>query len=359
MRTVKKNVQKKNAWQQFVTAVNQAEKNNESQDTKKAGKLGSQAVKERINAEDLKLQIVKEVTVEKISIEEVAERHNIPQIIIRKNIKHFIKSQKSLLGEPLKEQIIKEVAVDLMSHIDVSNRHNIPVSQIRKIILEAGVKLPKQPDKLCKVQPENVSKTPTPLTREQLNQQIIKEVTVDLMSPIEVSNQHKIPVPQIRTIIKAVGIKLLEKSDKPQEVVSKEQLDPLLLLRHYTMNDKTIKEDGNNVIFGKFSWPKSVKTNFRIVGWDKKEAEAWEYYTLESLLYFLKNQTLCHLKYSQDASNKNIYPVRRADRRAILDYLRGLKADSVSIQKSGIKLPDPYKVTAAMLWQTSQMLPTK
>jgi len=64
-------------------------------------------------------------------------------------------------------------------------------------------------------------------------------------------------------------------------------------------------------------------------------------------LYFLKNQTLCHLKYSQDASNKNIYPVRRADRRAILDYLRGLKADSVSIQKSGIKLPDPYKVTAA------------
>jgi len=170
---------------------------------------------------------------------------------------------------------------------------------------------------------------------------------VDLMSPIEVSNQHKIPVPQISTIIKATGIKPLEKLERPQEGVSKEQSDPLSLLRHYTMNDKTIKEDGNHIIFGKFSWPKSVKTNFRIVGWEKKEAEAWEYYTLESLWYFLKNQTLCHLKYSQDASNKNIYPVRRADRRAVLDYLTGLKADSVSIQKSGSKLPDLYKVTEA------------
>ena len=38
--------------------------------------------------------------------------------------------------------------------------------------------------------------------------------------------------------------------------------DPLSLLRHHNMAGKTIEEDGKNIMFGEFSWPKAVKTNF-------------------------------------------------------------------------------------------------
>ena len=80
--------------------------------------------------------------------------------------------------------------------------------------------------------------------------------------------------------------------------------------------------DGKNIMFGEFSWPKAVKTNFRIVGWDGKDASQWEYYTLESLLYFLKNTTKTHPQYVRDAAGLGIEPVSRPDRRALLAYLR-------------------------------------
>lgn len=40
------------------------------------------------------------------------------------------------------------------------------------------------------------------------------------------------------------------------------------LLRHYNINGKAIEEkDAKYIIFGEFSWPKTVKTNFRIYGY--------------------------------------------------------------------------------------------
>jgi len=112
--------------------------------------------------------------------------------------------------------------------------------------------------------------------------------------------------------------------------------DPLSLLRHHNMAGKTIEEDGKNIMFGEFSWPKTVKTNFRIVGWDGKDSSEWEYYTLESLLYFLKNTTKTHPQYVRDAASIGIPVVSRPDRRALLAYLRGEKDAAVpnSIDKS-------------------------
>ena len=44
--------------------------------------------------------------------------------------------------------------------------------------------------------------------------------------------------------------------------------DPLTLLRDFNRQGKPIEEkDGKYIIFGEFSWPKTVKTNFRIYGY--------------------------------------------------------------------------------------------
>lgn len=42
--------------------------------------------------------------------------------------------------------------------------------------------------------------------------------------------------------------------------------DPLSLLRQYNVNKKEIIERENQIIFGEFSWPKSVKTNYLMWG---------------------------------------------------------------------------------------------
>ena len=71
--------------------------------------------------------------------------------------------------------------------------------------------------------------------------------------------------------------------------------------------------------------------------WDNKDADAWEYYTLESLLYFLKNVNSSHPTYVREAANKDIDPVRRPDRRALLAYLRGEKGALFSTSSSCVK----------------------
>lgn len=43
--------------------------------------------------------------------------------------------------------------------------------------------------------------------------------------------------------------------------------DPLSLLRQYNVNKKEIIERDNQIIFGEFSWPKNVKTNYLMWGY--------------------------------------------------------------------------------------------
>ena len=42
--------------------------------------------------------------------------------------------------------------------------------------------------------------------------------------------------------------------------------DPLSLLRQYNVSKKEIIERDNQIIFGEFSWPKNVKTNYLVWG---------------------------------------------------------------------------------------------
>ena len=97
--------------------------------------------------------------------------------------------------------------------------------------------------------------------------------------------------------------------------------DPLSLLRTYNVQRKTIVERDGQVIFGEFSWPKTVKTNY--IEWGTgKDGTPKEYYTLECLLYLLKNITLQHPVYVRQAASEDIPIVRRPDRKDLLLYLK-------------------------------------
>ncbi|XP_026484773.1 parafibromin [Vanessa tameamea] len=109
--------------------------------------------------------------------------------------------------------------------------------------------------------------------------------------------------------------------------------DPLSLLRQYNVNKKEIIERDNQIIFGEFSWPKNVKTNYLKWG-SGKEGSDKEYYTLECLLFILKNVLLPHPVYVKQAAAANIPPVRRPDRKELLAYLNGETATCASIDKS-------------------------
>jgi parafibromin len=119
--------------------------------------------------------------------------------------------------------------------------------------------------------------------------------------------------------------------------------DPLSLLRQYNINKKEIIERELHIIFGEFSWPKNVKTNYLKYGSGKKGAPK-EYYTLECLLYILKNVNLQHSVYVRQAAAEDIPAVNRPDRKELLAYLNGETTTCASIDKSApLEIPTQVK----------------
>ncbi|KAK2718704.1 parafibromin-like [Artemia franciscana] len=125
--------------------------------------------------------------------------------------------------------------------------------------------------------------------------------------------------------------------------------DPLSLLRQYNVNKKEIVERDNQIIFGEFSSPKTVKTNYIVWGSGKDNAPK-QYYTLECLLYLLKNIHLQHPTYVRQAAAENIPVVVRPDRKDLLAYLNGETTTSASIDKSApLEIPIQVKRTAGSI----------
>uniref|UniRef100_A0A6B2EFK9 Parafibromin n=1 Tax=Phlebotomus kandelakii TaxID=1109342 RepID=A0A6B2EFK9_9DIPT len=121
--------------------------------------------------------------------------------------------------------------------------------------------------------------------------------------------------------------------------------DPLSLLRQYNINKKEIVEREGQIIFGEFLWPKHVKTNYLKYGSGKKGAPR-EYYTLECLLYLLKNVQLQHSVYVRQCAAEDIPAVNRPDRKELLQYLNGESSTCESIDKSApLEIPTQVKRT--------------
>uniref|UniRef100_A0A667YJL4 Parafibromin n=1 Tax=Myripristis murdjan TaxID=586833 RepID=A0A667YJL4_9TELE len=124
--------------------------------------------------------------------------------------------------------------------------------------------------------------------------------------------------------------------------------DVLSVLRQYNIQKKEIVAKGDEVIFGEFSWPKNVKTNYIIWG-TGKEGQPKEYYTLDSILFLLNNVHLPHPSYVRRAATENIPVVRRPDRKGLLSYLNGESSTSTSIDRSapieiGLQRPTQERV---------------
>nr|VZI30092.1 unnamed protein product [Spirometra erinaceieuropaei] len=98
--------------------------------------------------------------------------------------------------------------------------------------------------------------------------------------------------------------------------------DVLSLLREYHLNNKPIIENRDEIIFGEFAWPKTTKTNYIIWG-TGKDGTAKDYYTLDCIVYLLKNIELPHSQYVRQAATAQVPVVRFPDRRELLAYLKG------------------------------------
>ncbi|CAH1785859.1 unnamed protein product, partial [Owenia fusiformis] len=125
--------------------------------------------------------------------------------------------------------------------------------------------------------------------------------------------------------------------------------DVLSVIRQYNINKKEITEKEEQVIFGEFAWPKTAKTNYLIWG-TGKEGLAKEYYTLDCILFLLKNVHLQHALYVRQAASINVPVVRRPDRKDLLAYLNGEISTSTSIDKSApleISLQRPTQLKRA------------
>ncbi|XP_003385105.2 PREDICTED: parafibromin-like [Amphimedon queenslandica] len=119
--------------------------------------------------------------------------------------------------------------------------------------------------------------------------------------------------------------------------------DCLSLLRQYNIQKKEILERDDLIIFGNVAWPKTARTNY--VAYKSAGQGGKEYYTLESLLFLLKNVGLSHPMYVQRAGNQNIPVIKFPDRRGLLSYLNGELETTPSIDRSvhlEMGIPAPY-----------------
>jgi PREDICTED: similar to cdc73 domain protein len=113
----------------------------------------------------------------------------------------------------------------------------------------------------------------------------------------------------------------------------------LSLLRQYNVNKRDIVEKNGHICFGEYCWPKSVKTNYLVWG-STKDGPIKEYYTLECLLFLLRNVNLQHPVYVRQAAAEGVPVVRRPDRKDLLAYLTGESVASQSIDRSApLELP--------------------
>ena len=111
--------------------------------------------------------------------------------------------------------------------------------------------------------------------------------------------------------------------------------DPLTLLRQFNINKKEIAEDDKYITFDAVSFLKIAKTSYVICRTTPKE-----YYSLEALLFLLRNVHLSHPIYVQRAGAAKVPVVRFPDRKDLLAFLNGEKESTPSIDKSApLELP--------------------
>ena len=132
---------------------------------------------------------------------------------------------------------------------------------------------------------------------------------------------------------------------KPAPAASNEKtLSPLEMLRDCTINRKLVSvEDDLMWLGGNAAFPKKAKTNFKAT--PKFDSDI-EFYTLETLHYFLQNQSKDHGQYIRGALLDNIPVVRKPDRDSLTAYLTGQASWVANITGDSYKDLNPHLLAA-------------
>ncbi|KAE8650352.1 protein CDC73 homolog [Cucumis sativus] len=104
-------------------------------------------------------------------------------------------------------------------------------------------------------------------------------------------------------------------------------MDPLSALRDFTIRgelDKIVRVNDEFRFASDYSFPCSVETAYR--------SKQGNLYTLETLVYYIKNHHVKHTEYLQNARTQGITSVTFPDRKPLLDYLTGKVSSSDAIE---------------------------
>ncbi|KAF8392381.1 hypothetical protein HHK36_022723 [Tetracentron sinense] len=104
-------------------------------------------------------------------------------------------------------------------------------------------------------------------------------------------------------------------------------MDPLSALRDFTVRgelDKIVRV-GDEFRFGNdYAFPCSAETAYR--------SKQGNLYTLETLIYYVKNTHIKHIEYIQNARTQKIPTVTLPDRKSLLEYLQGKISSNDAIE---------------------------
>lgn len=104
-------------------------------------------------------------------------------------------------------------------------------------------------------------------------------------------------------------------------------MDPLSVLRDFTVRgelDKIVRVGDDFRFGGDYSFPCAAETSYR--------SKQGNLYTVETLVYFVKNHHIKHTEYLQNARTHRIPTVTLPDRKPLLDYLQGKVLSSDAIE---------------------------
>lgn len=104
-------------------------------------------------------------------------------------------------------------------------------------------------------------------------------------------------------------------------------MDPLSALRDYTIRgelDRIVRVNDEFRFGSEYSFPCSAETAYR--------SKQGSLYTLETLVYFVRNHQLKHIEYIQKARTQGIPAVTLPDRKPLLEYLQGKVSSSDAIE---------------------------
>ncbi|CAI4222700.1 unnamed protein product [Auanema sp. JU1783] len=119
--------------------------------------------------------------------------------------------------------------------------------------------------------------------------------------------------------------------------------DPLQLLCEYAKGKVVAKEiihnDEKYIAFGDYAYPKDTPTQLLVYGKEN------EHYSIESIMFLWDRMQLTHTAYVKEAAGCGIRAVTRPDRRDILDYLNGRRAQLPKNSDSRIPSSAPIPVS--------------